>query len=64
MPSVSRHLADGTFLRMACAFQQSDVHEGIDVVWTERRTQGRAGQWLRDQLLAVPQQEWLGGSFS
>lgn len=60
MPSVSRHLADGSLLRMAFAFQQSDEHEGIDVVWTERRALGRAGQWFRDQLLAVPQEAWLG----
>lgn len=60
MPSVSRHLAERTLLRMACAFQQSDELEGIDVVWTERRALGRAGRWLRDQLLAVPQNEWRG----
>ncbi len=60
MPSVSRHLARGSLLRMACAFQQSDEYEGIDVVWTERRSLGRAGQWFRDQLLVVPQDEWLG----
>jgi len=60
MPSVSRHLATGTLLRMACAFQQSDEHEGIDVVWTEQRALGRAGHWVRDQLLAVPQEAWRG----
>lgn len=60
MPSVSPYLANGTLRRMACAFQQADQHEGIDVVWTERRALGRAGQWFRDQLLAVPQSAWLG----
>lgn len=60
MSTVSRHLDRGTLLRMDCAFQQSDEHEGIDVVWTERRALGRAGQWFRDQLLAVPQEDWLG----
>lgn len=60
MASVSRHIAQGTLWRLACDFQQSDAHEGIDVVWTERRALGRAGQWFRDQLLSVPQGAWLG----
>mgnify|MGYP005989441599 CR=1 FL=1 len=59
--SVSRYLAEGSLRRMACAFQQSDAQEGIDVVWTERRALGRAGQWFRDQLLGVPQADWRGG---
>ncbi|MGP6087894.1 LysR family transcriptional regulator [Antarctobacter jejuensis] len=58
--SVSHHIAEGRLLRLSCAFQQGDVHEGIDVVWTERRALGRAGQWFRDQLFAVPQAVWLG----
>lgn len=61
-PSVDRHLADGSLKRMACAFQQSDEQEGIDVVWTEQRALGRAGQWFRDRLLAVPQSDWQGRS--
>ncbi|SNT16633.1 substrate-binding domain-containing protein [Antarctobacter heliothermus] len=60
LPSVSHHLAEGSLMRMACAFQQSDAHKGIDVIWTERRALGRAGQWFRDQLLAVPQADWCG----
>ncbi len=61
MPAVARHLAEGDLVRLTFAFQQSDEHEGIDVVWTEKRALGRAGQWFRDQLLAVPPEDWLGG---
>lgn len=58
MPTVAGPIADGTLRRMNCAFQQSDELVGIDVVWTEQRALGRAGQWLRDQLLDVPQEDW------
>ena len=62
LPSVASHIANGTLLQMDCAFQQSDELFGIDVVWTERRALGPAGQWLRDQLLAVPQEGWFGST--
>ena len=55
MPWVHHHIADGTLLRLACSFQQSDELEGIDVVWTEQRALGREGQWIRDKLLNVSQ---------
>lgn len=58
MPTVAGPIAAGTLRRMNCAFQQSDEFVGIDVVWTEQRALGRAGQWLRDQLLGVPQEDW------
>lgn len=60
LASVNRHIVDGTLLRLAYGFQQCDELEGIDVVWTEQRVLGRAGQWFRDQLLDVQQEEWLG----
>ncbi|UXX84030.1 LysR family transcriptional regulator [Roseovarius pelagicus] len=60
MPSVASHIADGTLRQLTSEFQQSDQLVGIDVVWTEQRALGQAGQWLRDRLLAVPQDRWLG----
>ncbi len=48
-------------MRLNYAFHQSDILEGIDVVWTEQRALGVAAQWLRDGLLGLPQQAWRGG---
>ena len=51
----------GHLVRLHYAFQQSDVLAGIDVVWTERRGLGVAGQWLCDHLLDLPQEAWRRG---
>lgn len=48
----------GDLVRLPYAFQQSDILEGIDVVWTEQRALGVAGQWMLDQLLDLPQDVW------
>jgi hypothetical protein len=31
-------------------YQQADILQGIDLVWTENRALGKAGQWLLQQL--------------
>ncbi len=58
---VAAHLESGALVVMSYLFQQSDLLEGIDVVWTERHALGPAGQWLRDSLLAMPQTAWRDG---
>ena len=50
-------------VRLNYAFQQNDLLEGIDLVWTERRALGVAGQWLRDEMLKFPQTTWLEEPF-
>ncbi|MGG7564849.1 LysR family transcriptional regulator [Rhodovulum sp. DZ06] len=60
-PAVAQALAEGRLKRLDCAFQQGDELRGVDLVWTERRALGQAGQWLRDRLLAVPAEAWREG---
>lgn len=55
---VSDRLKSGQLVQLPYAFQQSDILEGIDVVWTEQHALGVAGQWFLDQLLQLPQDVW------
>jgi DNA-binding transcriptional LysR family regulator len=59
-PVVSEFLKDGTLSRLNYAFQQSDILEGIDAVWTEQKALGKAAQWIRDKFLALPEEVWRG----
>ncbi|RAP39502.1 hypothetical protein BYZ73_20145 [Rhodovulum viride] len=56
--TVAGSIERGTVKRLKYAFQQSDILEGIDVVWTEQQALGAAARWLRDGLLDLPQQAW------
>lgn len=58
---VARHIASGDLVQLNYAFQQGDILEAIDVVWTERHALGVSGRWLRDELLKVPQVAWRDG---
>ncbi len=53
-----QRIESGDLVPMTYAFQQSDILEGIDVVWTEHRALGVAGQWMLDRLLLLPQGVW------
>ena len=53
-----QRIKSGDLVPLKYAFQQSDILEGIDVVWTEHRTLGVAGQWMLDRLLLLPQGVW------
>jgi len=57
---VSGQIRDGSLIRLNYAFQQSDILEGIDVVWTEQQALGTAAQFIRDRLLELPQDVWRG----
>lgn len=59
--AVAAAIAEGRLVRLDCAFQQGDELRGIDLVWTERRALGQAGQWLRDRLLEIPAAAWREG---
>ncbi len=58
---VAQGIAEGRLVQLQYAFQQSDILEGIDVVWTEQRALGLAGQWMRDEILTLPQDVWQAG---
>ncbi|MGI9356526.1 MAG: LysR family transcriptional regulator [Rhizobiaceae bacterium] len=55
---IAEALESGRLVQISYAFQQSDILEGIDVVWTDRHALGLAGQWIRDRLLGLPQNVW------
>ena len=55
---VSEQIRGGNLARLEYEFQQSDILEGIDVVWTEHRALGVAAHWMRDRLLELPQDTW------
>lgn len=61
MTTVASSIAKGKLVQLSYSFQQNDQLEGIDLVWTEQRTLGVAGQWVRDQLLKLPQKVWQEG---
>jgi DNA-binding transcriptional LysR family regulator len=57
---VSKALRNGELAKLDYSFQQSDILQGIDVVWTQRRALGKAGQWILDQFLNLNSELWSG----
>jgi len=55
---VGHKLEEGALHRIRYEFQQTEVIQGVDVVWTERNMLGPAGQWLLERLLADGQEIW------
>lgn len=55
---VSEKLKTGELIRLHYDFQQTEILQGVDVVWTERRALGSAGQWLLNKLLALQPELW------
>lgn len=58
LSTVSPHIRSESLVQLSYKFQQSDILEGIDVVWTEHAALGVAAHWLRDRLLELPQDVW------
>ena len=55
---LARRLDRGDLVRLHYSFQQTEILQGVDVVWTERRALGTAGQWLLDKLLSLTPELW------
>lgn len=55
---VSEKLNTGELIRLHYEFQQTEILQGVDVVWTERQALGSAGQWLLNELLALKPGLW------
>jgi len=55
---VSEFLEAGDLVQIRYAFQQNDLLEGIDLVWTEQRALGIAGQWIHSEILKLSQTVW------
>ncbi len=45
--------SNGELTVLQLAYQQVDVFQGIDVIWTEHKALGSAGQWLLNRLQAI-----------
>ncbi|MGB0506784.1 MAG: LysR family transcriptional regulator [Pikeienuella sp.] len=58
--TVSGLIAEDRLSALQYSFQQSDILEGVDVVWTEQKALGVAAHWLRDRLLGLPVGVWQG----
>ena len=56
--TVSENLKRGEMIRLQYDFQQSDILEGVDVVWTKRRALGKGGQWILERLLNLDPNLW------
>ncbi len=63
-PVVAEGLSSGQLVHLSYDFQQSDILQGIDVVWTEQRALGVAGQWVLQRLLTLPQAAWRESGLS
>lgn len=50
---VKEKLHAGELVVLDLVYQQADILVGIDLVWTENRTLGKAGQWLLQQLQSL-----------
>ncbi len=55
---VAEKLKTGQLVRLSYDFQQSDILQGVDVVWTKKKQLGSCGQWLLNQLLNLDPQLW------
>ncbi|MEH6576842.1 MAG: LysR family transcriptional regulator [Amphritea sp.] len=50
---IQEKLASGELVALKLAYQQADILQGLDVVWTENRELGPAGNWMKEQLMAL-----------
>ena len=48
----------GELVKLDYSFQQSDILQGVDVVWTQKRALGQAGQWVLEQFLKLEAELW------
>ncbi len=55
---LARRLERGDLVRLHYSFQQTEILQGVDVVWTEHRALGSVGQWLLGKLLSLTPELW------
>lgn len=55
---VAEKLESKELTRLNYDFQQSDILNGVDVIWTEQRALGTSGQWVMDKLLSLDPDLW------
>lgn len=47
---VAEKLAMGGLVELKLAFEKADILQGIDVVWSQNRHLGAAGNWMLKRL--------------
>lgn len=55
---VEKQLQEECLVKLNYNFQQADILQGVDVVWTERHALGEGGQWLLQQLSQLDSTGW------
>lgn len=55
---VAEKMTAGDLVRLRFDFQEPDIQQGVDVVWTDQRPLGVAGQWFLQQLLSLDADLW------
>ena len=56
---VSEKLKAGELIRLNYEYQQADILQGVDLVWTRNKQLGTCGQWLLNELLKLHTDAWL-----
>ena len=55
---VAEQLASGQIVALQVAFEKTDMLQGLDIVWSERRQLGQAGHWMLEQLRSLTLDEF------
>ena len=55
---VIEKLNTGELVRLNYEFQQADIIQGVDLVWTRNKKLGSCGQWLLNEILKLPVDTW------
>ena len=58
MALIEEELTSGKLVQLQYSFQQTEIMQGVDVVWTEQRALGAVGQWLREKLMLEGSRLW------
>ena len=57
---VKEKLERADIVKLNYSFQQSDILQGVDLVWTEKRGIGSVGRRLMNMLLELKPETWTG----
>ena len=56
---VTENLKTGKLIRLNYEVQQTDILQGVDLVWTRNKQLGPCGQWLLNEILKLHTDTWL-----
>jgi DNA-binding transcriptional LysR family regulator len=61
---ANEKLATGELLRLNYDYQQSNILQGVDLVWTNQRALGPSSQWLLRSLQELPAELWMEQNYT